>query len=290
MIILTTVIYADVLITVNFIVNYLLVRAVTAITGHSFKTWRLLISAAVGGAFSLIIFIDNIPLPLNIFLKLFMCAVMIIIAFGAKKLKVFLKCCAAFFLVNFVFAGIMFALCTTFLSNATIYKNGVVYFDISLFTLTVGAIISYAVLSIISKFTKSKAPQKSIYEIRISCNEKTVEGKALFDSGNTLCDCFSGKPVIIAEKEFIHKICSDDITSMKNFRLIPFSTISNSGALPAFLADKAEIRIDGKWHECKEIYIAITSKKIVSGGYCALFGMPLLEAVETQIKGGTVAV
>lgn len=287
---LNTVIYADILIIVNLIVNYLLLRASAAMTGYSFKAWRILVSATIGGIFSLIIFIENIPLLANILIKLLILSVMVITAFGTRSAKAFLKCCASFFLVNFGFAGIMLAICTTLLPNAAIYKNGVVYFDISIFTLTVSAIICYFVLSIISRFTKSKAPQKSIYSIRIRYGENSVEGKALFDSGNTLCDCFSGKPVIITEREFISKLCDDDITSMKNFRLIPFSTIKDSGALPAFLADKTEINIDGKWHESSEIYIAVTEKKIVSGGYSALFGMPFLETVENQIKGGIIRV
>lgn len=283
-------VYVDVLVIINLIVNYLLLRASAAVTGHGFKTWRLLISAGMGGFFSLIIFIENIPIFVNILIKIAILLIMIITAFGIKSIKAFLKCCAAFFLINFGFAGIMLAMCTSVMPNAAIYKNGIVYFDISIFTLTVSAIICYLILNIISRFIKSKTPQKSIYGIRIRYGDNHVEGKALFDTGNTLCDCFSGRPVIIAEKEFIHNLCDDDITSMKNFRLIPFSTISDSGALPAFMADKTEICINGNWLESREIYIAVTNKKIVSGGYSALFGMPFFETVENQIKGGIVTV
>lgn len=287
---LKTVVYADVLVIVNLIVNYLLLRTSAAVTGHGFKTWRLLVSAGEGGIFSLVIFIENIPILINILIKITVLLIMVITAFGIKSTKAFFKCCAAFFLVNFGFAGIMLALCTSVMPNSAIYKNGVVYFDISIFTLTVSAIICYCILNIISRFIKSKAPQKSIYGIKIRYGDNNVEGKALFDTGNTLCDCFSGRPVIIAEEEFIHNLCDDDITSMKNFRLIPFSTIKDSGALPAFMADKIEICINGKWLESREIYIAVTNKKIVSGGYSALFGMPFFETVENKVKGGTVTV
>lgn len=291
MINLKTVIYADVLIIVNLIVNYLLLRASAAITGCNFKTCRFLLSSAIGAIFSLIIFIDNITVSLNILIKLLFFAVMVITAFGLKSIKVFLKNCAAFALVNFGFAGIMLALCTTAIPNAAIYKNGIVYFDVNILTLTFSAIICYCVLSIISRFTKSKVPQKSIYDIRVHYGEKKVEGKALFDSGNTLCDCFSGRPVIICEKEFISILYRDsDLTTMKNFRLIPFSTIKTGGALPSFLADKIEINIKGKWIESKDIYIAVTERKIVSGGYSALFGVPFLDTIQNNIKGGMIAV
>ena len=290
MIKLKTVIYADTLIIINFIVNYLLLRSCTALTGHNHKAVRLLISSALGGFFSLIIFIENIPLITNAIIKISVLLLMVFIAFGAKSLKAFLKCSAAFFLVNFGFAGIMFAICTTLIPDSVLYKNGVVYFDISIFTLTASAIICYFILTVISRFIKSKTPRKSIYSLRISYCGKSVEGKALFDSGNTLCDCFSGKPVIICEEDFINDLCENDITDMKNFRLIPFSTIKDSGALPSFLSDKTEICIEGKWYESKEIYIAVTNKKIVSGEYSALFGIPFLETVENNIKGGIMTV
>ncbi len=75
---------------------------------------------------------------------------------------------------------------------------------------------------------------------------------------------------------------------MKNFRLIPFTTIKNGGALPAFLADKAAVMDKGKWIEADNVYIAVTEKKIISGGYSALLGTPFFDAIEPQIKGGTV--
>lgn len=283
---LSTVIYADILVVVNIIVNYLLLRASTAITGCSFKAWRFLLSSAAGGFFSLIIFIENMPLWLNIILKISFTAVMVLLAFDVKSGKAFVKCAAAFFAANFVFAGIMLAVCTAFMPNRAIYQNGVVYFDIDILTLTIGAVVCYAVLSLISRFTRSKTPPKSIYSIRITYSGKSVDGKALFDSGNTLCDCFSGRPVIIAEKDFIGPILEGkELTEAKNFRLIPFTTIQNEGALPAFMADEIEILIEGNRIKAEDIYIGITDKKIVSGGYCALLGTPFFDAISNHITG-----
>lgn len=290
MIILKTVIYADILIVINVIVNYLLLRASAAITGSQFSPVRFLSASAIGGLFSLIIFIENIPHFLNFIIKITFLALMVFVAFGAKSMKSFIKCCAAFFLTNFAFAGIMLAICITVAPNATIYKNGIIYFNVNIFTLTITSVICYCVLSLISRFSKSKTPEKSIYPLRITYNDRTVEGKALLDTGNTLCDCFSGKPAIITEKQFIAHLCDgSEITEMKSFRLIPFSTIKSGGALPAFLADKAEIMEKGKWVEAKDIYIAVTEKKIVSGGYSALLGMPFFDAIDTGIKGGKSA-
>ena len=290
MIILKTVIYADILIVINIIVNYLLLRASAAITGTQFKPVRFLLAAGLGGVFSLVIFIENIPVFLNAVIKILFLASIVLVAFGAKSLKAFLKCCASFFLANFAFAGIMLAISIMFAPESAIYKNGIVYFNINIFTLTVTSVACYAVLSIINRFSKSKTPEKSIYPLRITYGSRTVEGKALLDTGNTLCDCFSGKPAIITEKMFVSHLCNgSELTEMKSFRLIPFSTIKSGGALPAFLADKAEIMDKGKWIEAKDIYIAVTENKIVSGGYSALLGMPFFDAIDNKIEGGISA-
>lgn len=282
---LSTVIYADILIVINVIVNYLLLRASAAIIASEFRATRFLISSLAGGVFSLIIFIENIPISVNVLIKIAFSACMVLIAFRLKSIKAFFKCFAAFFSANFVFAGIMMAVCTALFPNSALYQNGVVYFDIDILTLTVSAVLCYGILSLISRLTRSRIPPKSIYTIRLTYGKKTVEGKALFDSGNCLCDCFSGRPVIIAEKSFVEPILfGEDLFKSKNFRLIPFSTIKSGGALPSFLADKVEILADGCWVEAKEIYIGITEKKIVSGGYSALLGAPFFDATDNIIR------
>ncbi len=284
---LKTVIYADILVVINIIVNYLLLRTSAAISGCNFKPLRFLLAAGAGGIFSLMIFVENINSVLNLLIKILFLIFMVLIAFGTKSAKSFLKCCGAFFLANFAFAGIMLCLTVAVSPGVALYKNGVVYFDINILTLTITSVICYGVLSLISRFTKSKVPQKNIFPIRITYGGKTVEGKALLDTGNTLCDCFSGKPAIITEKDFISLLCENtELTEMKSFRLIPFTTIKNGGALPAFLADKTAIMDKGKWIETDNVYIAVTEKKIVSGGYSALLGMPFFDAIEPQIKGG----
>lgn len=276
-----TVIYADILIVINLIVNYLLLRTTSVILGTKRNAVRFLISSALGGAFSLIIFIDNIPFWLNIPIKIIFLSVMVSVAFGTKKLSDFLKYFAAFFLCNFAFAGIMLAVNVFIAPNATVFKNGVVYFNISIITLIAATVGCYAVLSLISKFTRNRMVQNLLYDISVSYDGETVSGKALLDTGNTLKDGFSGKPVIIAERSFLEKIIPEksDITKLRNFRLIPYSTINSGGALPAFLAEEITVIFEGKRITLRDIYIALTDKKIVSSDYSVLLGAPFLEAV-----------
>lgn len=288
---MSTVIYADILMAVNLIVNYFLLRAAACVTGSDYKTFRLFLSAASGGIFSLIIFVENVPLIVNALIKIIFLAFMVTVAFGFGSARAFVKNCSAFFIANFVFAGIMLAVCTFAAPDRAIYKNGIVYFDISILTLTVFSLLCYAVLSVLTRFSRSRAPAQSMYELTVTYNHKEVSGTALYDTGNNLRDSFSGRPVIIAEKNFAEKLfeAGTDITSQKNFRLIPYSTIKNGGALPAFMADKITVRGSGKTVCADRIYIAVTERKLVSGSFCALLGNPVFDAVDNEIKSGFYA-
>lgn len=280
---MNTVIYADILIVINLIVNYLLLRAVTVILNSEHKPLRLLISSTAGGFFSLIIFVENIPVWINAIIKILFLSIMVLLAFKVRKVSDFLKYFAAFFLCNFAFAGIMLAVNILFSANAAIYKNGVVYFDINIFTLIAASVGCYFILSLISRFTRNRMVNNLIYEITLCYGGKNVSAKALLDTGNTLKDGFSGKPVIIAEMETAIKLMPEnsDITHLKNFRLVPYATINSGGALPAFLLDRVRIYKDGKEILLDNIYLAVTEKKILSSDYSVLLGTSFFEAINS---------
>lgn len=283
---MNTVIYADILVAVNMIVNYLLLRASAAITNSDYKTVRLFLSALAGGIFSMVIFIENIPMIVNALMKMIFLAFMVAIAFGAKTLKSFLKNCASFFIANFGFAGIMLAVCTFIAPDRALYKNGVVYFDINILTLIISSLFCYGILTLLSKFAKSRTTVQNVFELTVTYSSKEAKCKALYDTGCSLKDGFSGRPVIIADKGFAEKLYGEngDVTAQKNFRLIPYSTIKNGGALPAFMADKISIKTVNGVCEAERIYIAVAEREIVSGGFSALLGVPVMDSLDNQIK------
>lgn len=275
-----TVVYADILIIINFLMNYLLLRANAVLTGCSFRTGRLLISSFVGSLFSLLIYIENIPPIISSLLKIFCMTVMILIAFKIKSLKLFIRNYFTFFAVNIIFGGIMLALNVFLFPETSLYNNGIVYFDINIMTLTFFSVICYILINIFNSFMRNKTPHGCIYRIKINCSNKSAECDALYDSGNKLCDCFSGKPVIITDKTFVENIIGNKkIEEMKNYRLIPYSTINGTGTIPAFMAESVDITVSGKRMTAENIYIAITENKIISGGYSALIGTPFIESV-----------
>ncbi len=284
---LKTVVYADILIFINTLVNYFLLKTCAVLSRFNCNISRLFLSSFIGGIFSLVIYIDNINLIINITIKILFMTIMILTAFRIKSLKAFLKIFFSFLTVNILFGGLMLAVNFFLIPEASIYNNGIVYFDIDIFSLTITSAFCYGIFKVINLFMQHKSPTKCIYSIRITYKSKTAECKALFDSGNTLCDCFSGKPVIIAEKDFIKTIINiDEIDKAEKFRLVPYSTIKGNGALPSFMPDKTEIYVSQKWIEADNVFIAVTDKKIISSDYSALIGTPFFNLIENTIQTG----
>ena len=273
-----TVVYADILIFINIIVNYFLLKACALITGYNSKTSRIITASFIGGLFSLFIYMENISGLINLLIKIIFMTIITLTAFRIRSLKSFLKILVSFLIVNIIFGGIMLTINIFIIPESALYNNGIVYFDIDILSLTITSACCYAIINIISLFIKSKTPEKSVYSLRITYQNKTAECKALFDSGNTLCDCFSGRPVIIAEKSFLSKIIdTDKIEEAEKFRIIPYSTINGNGTLSSFMADKTEIYLSDKWLNIDNVFIAVTDRKIISSDYSALFGKPFFD-------------
>lgn len=194
----------------------------------------------------------------------------------------------SFFLVNFAFAGIMLALCCLPAGKSLIYKNGAVYFDVDILTLTVTSVICYGVICLISFFFRGRVPQKIIYDISLFCGERSILCRALLDTGNNLRDIFSGRPVIIADAETVRPLIpaeaidengNVDFTEIKGFRLVPFTTVKNGGALPAFPLEKAEICDRGRIMTVENLFVGVTEKKLTAGEFSVIIGTPVFESI-----------
>ncbi len=276
-----TVIYADILVIINTLVNYVLLRACAAFLKMNFSPIRFFFAAASGGIFSLIILVEGMPFFLSLIIKVVFLLLCVWVAFGAYSFKHYCKCFAAFLVLNLIFAGIMCALYMFVFPDSMVYSAGVVYFDISVFTLAVCSVVCYALISLVSGITASHVPKNRIYQLEITANGKTVKLQALFDTGNSLCDSFSGRPVIIADKSCVSELVNDsDLTEMKNYRLIPYSTLKGGGLLEAFLGESACFSDSEEIYRISDVYIAVADKKIFNHNYKALLGTPVFESAE----------
>lgn len=182
-------------------------------------------------------------------IKLVFGSIMVVVTFGKSRIPDMLLQSLCFLLISFVYAGLMLALWHFFAPQGMICRNGAVYFDIPIILLLIFTILGYLIVRIIQLIADRRAVDVSFSSIMISYNNKTVVLKGIADTGNGVCDPFSGKPVIICSYKCIESILPDNIVSYCNgiidenegIRLAPCRTINGGVLLPVFTPDRIEI-------------------------------------------------
>lgn len=285
MVIVLTV-YVDVLIAINIFVNYFLLLCVKGILKINVKKYRLFLGALAGGVYSLVIFLPEIPDILTFLMNLTASLLIVLITFKPTKLRLLLKCFTVFFGVSFAFAGIMLALWITFKPSGMIYNNSVVYFNIDIKVLIISTVVCYFLITLISKFSKRSAPDNRIYSVTLFNKNKTVTVNALLDTGNTLRDCFTGKPVIIAEKSVTDKLfdksvleffANGEIPDSENtnrVRIIPVNTVFDKGSLRASVIDG--ITVNEKNITVKNVLLSQSKNSFQNGEYSVLLNNDII--------------
>lgn len=289
---MATVIYLDVLVAVNIFVTYILLVCTRVVAKLQTKKWGVVISTIIGGASSLIIFWEEMPISLSIVYKILIGIIISYSAFVPNNRKLFFKTTLAFFLVNFIFGGVMYFIEITLNINNILYINGTVYFDISVLFLVSMTLICYGLLLVGDYFLRKRASENTIYEVLLYFRNECVTLKALYDTGNHLTDGLDSKPVIIVELKEILRFFStsetvffmdDDLSSdvpatIKNvFRIIPCSSVTGNSILKGFIPEKIEIISKDYKYETTFLVVAVSNGDLQNGEYNCILNADIFE-------------
>jgi len=254
------VVYADILIVLNFIVDYFLLLATDKFLHNNTKLIRLLLGALFGGITALYIFLPQVSILIEFITKLVICFVTTIIAFQFKSFKHCIKSAGIYFIITSTYAGIMMALWHIFKPDGMVINNSVVYFNISPIILVLSTVIFYIFFTVCYKIFSRQAVSAQECEIRVFAEEKNVDLHALVDTGNSVEDVFGKSEILIVDSNVITSLFGKDsfLNTKHNsrFRIIPFKTVSGEDYLKGFRCDKAEISFEGKIIELKKPIIA----------------------------------
>ncbi len=239
------VIYIDVLIAVNFYINYFLIRGASLLLRRTVTTKRCIISAAVGAVMSLVIFLPELPFGLSMMIKAASSVVLVWLAFGKTRPPDLIINILCFMLISFVYAGLMLALWFLWAPFGMFYRNGTAYFDIPIIAVALFTVSAYTIVRFIHYIMNKRTLSIAAHEISIRSGECCVSLKGIADTGNSLCDPFSGKPAIICNVDCILPIVprnivlylNGEITAVEGIRLVPYSTIMGDSLIPVFTAD-----------------------------------------------------
>lgn len=234
-------VYADVLFLINFCMNYIVLAISRKILNSSAAYWRIIVSAIVGSVYSILIFFPNIQFIYTMIIKFMVSIALAFIAFGFINKKRFILSVAVFYIVNFIFGGACMALLYSTnvgVKTQAIVKNGTFYMNLPLRNIILASLISYIFISGISWFVKNKNNDK-IYDVRLLMNDKTIVVKGMLDTGNSLIDPVSKRPVIITEWNVVKKLLdyNGELTKITDYiaddkiRMIPYKSVGKKDGI-----------------------------------------------------------
>ena len=275
------VVYADVLIVLNLLVDYFLLSAAALILRRRIKVIRIVTAAFVGGLSSLYIFLPSLSVFADFALKLLICAVMSLICFGFGSLKAFLKSALVSFGVTCAYAGIMIAAWHIFKPNGMLINNSVVYFNISPLILVGASVVSYLCFMFLSAVFRRSAETAKLCNISLFADGKKVELSAIVDTGNSLNDVFGKSEVIIADKSAARSLFGEidpqiNMSVKARYRIVPCTTVSGGDMLEGFRCDKAELQSEDRQIVLDKPILAL-SKLPLNDGYNAIINPKILD-------------
>jgi len=291
-----TVIYLDVLIGLNWIIDYFLLLAAAHLLSRRAKRWRIVLGAALGGVSASLVLAPKVNAVLSFLIHAAVAALMIWITYGFYSARLFFKTLLCFYTVSFSFSGIMYAIWYCAAPRGMIWRNGTVYFNLSPLLLIVLTVVCYLILTLLQKLVGRREVSGRFFAVELTVEGRTVSFRAMLDTGNSLVEQLSGAPVLVAEYDAVQPLIPEALRPVyaqgrveqvglleqcswqKRFRLVPFSGVGAKSLLPAFLPDKATI----SGEECETACVAVCRQKLSAGIYRALIPPTLAEAAELR--------
>lgn len=267
-------VYIDILFLVNLMINTVILTASATLLKLKCSSLRVFFGASAGAVYSCIIFFPKLHIIYTLVFKIVAAVLICIISFAPKSIKQIIKQTVVFYATTAVFG--MFSLALLYFTDIGIklggvISNGVFYFNIPLSYLIISCALSFIAITAADRFFKKSSMRNYTY-ITVINNGRSVNLKALIDTGNMLKDPFSGKTVMIAEASVLAPLFdfdinavtgnSDDLSSLPpGFRLIPFSSIGkNDGILAAFVPEKIIINNSEQKNIVTALYTSQLSK------------------------------
>lgn len=289
-------VYADVLMAVNFLIDYLLLLFCARLSGRRILRKRLLSGALVGAFASLVIFLPPLPFWPMTLLKAGTAVLMVRIAYPWLGWWGLVRDGFLFFTVSFLLAGICLGLWLGLGTAGVICYNGVTYFDVSLGTLLASMTAAYLVLTLYARFRA--LPSGEHFTAVLTRNGKSLRLPALRDSGNRLTEPFSGDPAAVADLHAVQGLLTAEeiaavlqagqgssFSSDPRLRLVPCRTACGAGAMLAFRPDQLLLEGEEGCQTVEEIWIAVTADPMGSGEFSLLLpavfsGLPIKEGTK----------
>lgn len=236
-------VYGDILFIENFITGGVLLYITSAVFKEGFETGykklRLIMGCILCGLFSMVIF-TPIKMPITFILEMAFAFAVCFIVMGKSRLW---KKAAVFILVTYFMGGMTMGLLLV-TQNTGIYTSTGIYTGdmkaavLALFT----AVFFTTARQIIKTIAAAKFYEEHSFDVEISADNNSVKTSAFLDTGNSLKDPITGRPVAVADENLWQELEAAAMTNPERFCMIPYEAIGSKGMLTATKVDFIKIK------------------------------------------------
>ena len=282
-----TVVYLDAFLVLNFVVNYLLLACAGKLDGEPVGRGRTALAAALGAAYGGLALLPDWGFLEHPVCKAGAAVLMLLAAFGRSERL--LRTGALFLVLSCAFGGAL--LLVAMVRGGDPGTGGLLGPSLGMRGILIAAALSYGMLSLLlrGQFAHTRTGGE-LQELTLSRQGRSVTVLALRDTGNTLQDPVTGRPVVVIEGEKLQTLVPElpvlDRQSLSHpvdllrdlegelgglrLQLLPYRAVGvECGMLLALRVDRARY---GPW-EYRNCLTALSPTPMSDGGgYCALIG------------------
>ncbi|MEG1686330.1 MAG: sigma-E processing peptidase SpoIIGA [Angelakisella sp.] len=284
-----TVIYGDVLLAVNFIINLMLLGLTQRLTGVPVKRFRRYLGALAGAVCAFAIFLPQGGLVTDLFLRLVATILVVGITYLGQPAGLLLRLAAVFFAVGFLFAGFIMGLWFLVPNDLLAIANGIVYFNVTPLLLVGCAVGAYLFVSVFDAVFDRGQRRQTVWQATIRRGGSSISLAVLLDTGNRLVEPFSGLPVLVTglamatplltEQERWYLAGKGELPP--GLRPVFYQDVGGTGLLCAFRPDSLMLAHNGGTVDC-DGYVAVSVKAIACHGCGGVFNPRLLGLATTS--------
>lgn len=274
-----TVVYIDLLFLLNLIANYLLMLAAGRMAGAVLTRWRIGLGAGLGALYAALVFLPGLVWLARWPCKLAVGVLMSLIAYGGERHL--LRVTVLFFGASAALAGAVLGL--ELLGNVSLtLEHGVFYTPLDIRLLLLMFVACYFVLSLF--FRRVGQHGGELVQLKIVLEGGTVNMAALRDTGHSLTDPVTNRPIVVVDGQILTRILpdwadpADPIHSLerchaagsRQARLVSYRAVGvECGMLLALRAK--QVAVDEK--PLGQLLVALSPTPVSDGGgYQALIG------------------
>ncbi len=263
--------YVDSLLLVNFVMNLYLLLLVNKTLFRTATRKRIVLGAAVGAMFYLLPFFLSGPVWLKYLVGMLPgVTVMILIAFRVRSVGSFFRILESILMYSLLMGGVMLLIKKIpWMEQRMLGIWGI---------LGTGAFVYL----LFGYFVEQKRQKSNLCKVVMIQNGSRITVTALLDSGNSLIEPISGKPVAIIEKDIAIKLWVEE---PHLYRAIPYHSIGKKrGILKGYLLQEMQIETEGVIKICKDTYVAVCEEYITEGHVKMILNPDCLKGEEKMRK------